>query len=66
MAKLIHRGALIDGNGNVSALCFQRPRKIDLARASWTNRDYAVTCKKCIQAMKSRNARPIPTADGAK
>ena len=48
MAKIIHRGHLINPRGGVSALCFSRPRAIDLRSASWTNRDEAVTCPKCI------------------
>ncbi len=50
--KPIHRGALINQRGGVSALCFVRPRAINLKSATWTNRDEAVTCKKCLAAMK--------------
>lgn len=50
--KIIHMAKDVAPNGNVSALCFSRPRAIDLARASWTNRPYAVTCKKCIAMFK--------------
>lgn len=46
--KLYHRGAKIDQKGNVSALCYARPRAINLARESWTITDSAVTCPKCL------------------
>ena len=42
----------------VSALCFPKPRAIDLKRASWTIRATAVTCKKCLTLLKARG--PIP------
>lgn len=45
--RLIHRGDKIRADGAVSALCFSSPRAIDLGRATWTNRDDAVTCPKC-------------------
>lgn len=59
MAKLIHRASLINGHGRVSALCFNEPRAIDLVRATWTNRDEAVTCKRCLQKMSERRASTV-------
>lgn len=50
-SAIIHRAAKIREDGSVSAVCFERPRKIDLARASWTIIDGAVTCKKCLKIM---------------
>lgn len=50
--KLVHRAKLIRGDGGVSALCFAQPRKIDLGRATWTNRDEAVTCRRCLALME--------------
>ena len=47
--KPVHRAKHIDPQGSVSALCFVKPRPIDLARASWTIRPGAVTCKKCAR-----------------
>lgn len=52
MAKPIHRAKLITGDGRVSPLCAKRPRAIDLARASWTNRDEAVTCPRCLDVLR--------------
>ena len=52
--KLVHRAAMLDEFGNASALCFAKPRAINLRIASWTIRDEAVTCEKCKRAMASR------------
>jgi hypothetical protein len=49
--KAVHRGKFVDEDGNVSALCYARPRAIDLSKATWTNRDEAVTCKRCLALM---------------
>ena len=49
--KVYHRAEKLRGDGAVSALCFSSPRAIDLRKASWTNRDEAVTCPKCKAAM---------------
>lgn len=45
--RLYHMAAKMRDDGAVSALCFKRPRAIDIRRASWTIRVSAVTCKKC-------------------
>lgn len=50
--KLYHRASKIHDDGKVSALCFARPRPIDLSRASWTIRDEAVTCPRCLRLME--------------
>lgn len=42
-----HMAHLVREDGQVSALCFERPRAIDLTRARWTIRPEAVTCPKC-------------------
>ena len=49
--KVYHYANLISDDGQVSALCFARPRPIDLRRASWTNRREAVTCPKCLRSL---------------
>lgn len=56
--KVYHRAKHIatDGSGNVSALCFKKPRPIDLKKAMWTTRDDAVTCPACIKAISDRQA----------
>ena len=50
--KKHHKAALFRADGAVSALCFHRPRAIDLSRALWTIVDDAVTCEECLRAMK--------------
>jgi hypothetical protein len=50
--KPVHRAALIGPNGDVSALCSAKPRAIDPKKASWTNRDEAVTCSRCKAAIE--------------
>lgn len=54
-AKVYHRASKIAPNGDVSALCFARPRAIDLSKALWTIRDEAVTCPKCLAEMDRRH-----------
>jgi hypothetical protein len=44
MAGLIRRT-----DGAVSALCFKRPRPINLEEALWTTDWSAVTCKNCLR-----------------
>jgi hypothetical protein len=55
--KDYHKAALIRDNGDVSALCFKRPRAIDLRLALWTTDDRAVTCPKCRALLESRPGR---------
>ena len=49
--KIIHRAAQVNPYGGVSALCFKKPRAINLKMALWSIRDPAVTCKKCIKIL---------------
>lgn len=53
--KIYHRAKLISNNGDVSPLCAKIPRKLDLAKELWTNRDEAVTCPKCLEIIRNRN-----------
>ena len=53
-SKKVHRAAGMRSDGAVSALCFKRRRPINLDVASWTNRDDAVTCLKCMRILKAR------------
>jgi len=50
--KEIHRAKLVSQNGDVSPLCAEVPKALNLKKESWTNRDEAVTCKKCLELMK--------------
>jgi hypothetical protein len=46
---MYHKAALVNDKGQVSALCFARPRAIDMKRVSWTNQWNDVTCPKCLK-----------------
>lgn len=50
--KIIHRADKIAQNGDVSALCFETPRPINLKRATWTIVDDLVTCTNCRASME--------------
>ncbi len=54
--RLYHRAAKIRSDGAVSALCFSKPRAINLSKSSWTNRDEAVTCPRCKAAIRAAKA----------
>jgi len=46
--KRVHMAKLIRSDGAVVALCvFPALRVIDLRRSTWTNRPWAVTCRRC-------------------
>ena len=51
--KKYHLATLIGSDGKVSALCFERPRAINLEIALWTICEGDVTCKKCLQLMEA-------------
>jgi len=52
--KLYHMADKVNQRGGVSALCFAKPKAIDLTRALWTNRKEAVTCKKCLAILTEK------------
>lgn len=54
--KIYHMLDKIGQNGEASALCFVRPRAIDLKKALWTICEEAVTCKRCRKAIASKAA----------
>lgn len=54
--KIYHRAKKMNALGQVSALCFVRPRPIDLKRASWTLRDEDTTCPKCRKLIDEKAA----------
>ncbi len=51
-----HMGHLWGPDGSVSALCFKRPRAINLEHALWTITRDAVTCKKCLRMLKESSS----------
>lgn len=61
-AKIVHKADRVSISGRVSALCFKKPRAINLKLASWTNRDDAVTCKACKTVMADRADEMPPLA----
>lgn len=52
--KPVHWAALIRLDGKVSPLCAKRPRVLDLSQETWTNRKSAVSCPRCLAAMKEK------------
>lgn len=54
--RMRHRADKINQRGGVSALCFPKPRAIDMKRASWTTSDSGVTCPKCMGLIGSRKS----------
>jgi len=56
--RIYHRGTNVNRHGRVTALCFVRPRAIDMSRATWTIRDEAVTCPRCNAMILARHEPP--------
>lgn len=54
MKKTIHMAGMISADGDASALCYESLRPIDLAKASWSLRAGAVTCKECQTRLRER------------
>lgn len=48
----LHRARKVN-NAGVSALCFKTDQAINLRVASWTLRDEAVTCNRCLAIMRA-------------
>jgi hypothetical protein len=46
-----HKAKYMDGHGNTSALCFAKPRAVDLSRETAVLVDGNVTCPKCLALM---------------
>lgn len=63
--KKYHMAHLMSEKG-VSALCFTRPRPINLSVALWTIREEAVTCSKCLALIaKKRDGAGRGDSDSA-
>ena len=56
MARTVHMAAKVNEAGGVSALCYIRPKAIDLNKATWTLSEEAVTCAKCNALLADRRA----------
>lgn len=50
--RMRHKGDKINSKGGVSALCFDRPRAINMKKATWVMGDDGVTCPKCLAIMR--------------
>lgn len=59
MERTYHYASKIRPDGAVSALCYSKPRAIDLSRASWTNRRSDVTCKKCKALLQAQHQAEV-------
>jgi hypothetical protein len=63
--KPVHMADLVNAHGEVSPLCADVPRAIDLRRETWTLQRTATTCESCLLALAEqlleREAQP-PTA----
>lgn len=57
--RIYHRAKHISEDGSVSALCYKRPRKINLTRFSWTMRNDAVTCPKCRKIIDNTPTKAV-------
>ncbi len=57
--KKYHMADLVTIDGKVTALCFRRPRAINLGHALWTLDRGAVTCRKCLEKLDG----PPPQTD---
>ena len=49
--RIYHMAHKIAPNGSVSALCFAKPRSINLAKESWVLQDGRVTCPRCLKIL---------------
>jgi hypothetical protein len=61
--KPIHMAKGLRDDGAVTALCFTRPRPINLKAATWTNRLSAVTCEKCLRSLHADSSTHIKQND---
>jgi hypothetical protein len=50
--KKCHMALKTSLDGHVSALCFKKPRAINLDVSIWTLRAESVTCLKCLKLMR--------------
>lgn len=55
-----HYATFVRKGGAISALCFTRPRAIDMRKATWTISAAAVNCQRCLKKM-AETVTPFPT-----
>jgi hypothetical protein len=51
--RKVHKAAKINENGDVSALCFEPPRAINMKTQTWTLTDRFVTCGHCRSMLRA-------------
>lgn len=49
----VHMAKLVSPNGDVSPLCATEPRALNLKVETWTNRQQAVTCRRCKRRLEA-------------
>jgi hypothetical protein len=54
--RTAHKAVKFAPNGDASALCFDKPRAINMHSATWVLQDCAVTCKRCLAKLKQLQA----------
>lgn len=64
--KIVHKAKLVSNNGDVSPLCANRPRKINLTKESWILRNSAVTCPKCLKELTAGSCKAEAGVQGSK
>lgn len=52
--KPVHMAKMFNQHGGASPVCADKPRAINLKRATWTIRWEAVTCEKCLARKEER------------
>lgn len=55
--SIVHMADKVRADGEVSALCYARPRPINMDRASWTFTRRFVTCRACQERWDAANAQ---------
>jgi hypothetical protein len=54
-AKVFHKAAFIDREGNASALCFRKPHAVNLSRETAVLVDENVTCEACLALLEKNS-----------
>lgn len=55
-ARIVHLAGAVTPSGDVSAVCFKKPRPIDMKQATWTTSTDLVTCERCLAKLASIGA----------
>lgn len=62
--EIVHYAKMVSAEGFVSPVCAAKPRQLNLAKESWSNRLNAVTCERCqviaLMAMGKRCQHEFP------